>query len=58
MAKYKVKKEILKNGKTVFRVRTYKDDFSWNDISEADVMWKGFSKTEAYEQRDFFQNHY
>ena len=58
MTKYKVKKEILKNGETVFRVRIYRDDFSFNDISETGVMWKGLSKTEAYKQRAFFQRNY
>ena len=49
---YKIKKEQLQNGKTVYRVRYYADPHSYNDISEKGVMWKGGnSRSQAYEMR-------
>lgn len=51
MEGYKVKKEKLKNGKVVYRVRQYNDSFSFEDLNEKNVFWKGTSKKEAYNQR-------
>ena len=48
---YKVKKEELKNGKEVFRVRYYTNSFTFNDIGETNVYWKGTNRNEAYEIR-------
>lgn len=55
---YKVKLETLKNGKEVFRVRYYNEPFSYNDIGEKNVFWKGTNKNEAYEQRKYFEKNY
>ena len=53
---YKVKKEELKNGKEVFRVRYYADSFSFNDIGESNVYWKGTNRNKAYEVRKELEN--